>query len=133
MSLQKKKVLHEPTNNQDVERTERLMMYYISDGVFGSFGTLISHSETTTIVPKLHRQVESSEPRYQSILWGPTCDSADKVTSTIWMPELHVGDWLLIYDSGAYTVSLSTDFNGCDKAIIYPVVTAQTGNMFNLF
>ncbi|KAI3360255.1 hypothetical protein L3Q82_014564, partial [Scortum barcoo] len=47
--------------------------------------------------------VESSEQRYRSVIWSPTCDSIDKVTDSYWIPELHVGDWLLIDNMGAYS------------------------------
>ncbi len=70
--------------------------------------------------------VENSEQKYRSFIWGPTCDSIDKVTDSYWIPELHVGDWLLVDNMGAYSVSLSTDFNGFERAHIYPVVTAET-------
>ncbi|XP_068587585.1 ornithine decarboxylase-like [Cebidichthys violaceus] len=49
------------------------------------------------------RVVESSEQRYRSVIWGPTCDIYDKVTDSCWIPELHVGDWLLINNMGAYS------------------------------
>lgn len=76
--------------------------------------------------------VENSERRYRSIIWGPTCDSIDKVTENYWIPELHVGDWLLIDNMGAYSVSLCTDFNGFERAQIYPIVTAETWHALNL-
>lgn len=69
----------------------------------------------------------SSEQRYQSTIWGPTCDSIDKVTDNYWIPELYIGDWLLIDNMGAYSVTVCTDFNGFERAQIYPVLTAETG------
>lgn len=72
------------------------------------------------------QEVESNEPRYQSVIWGPTCDCTDKVADDYWIPELHVGDWLLIDNMGAYTVTLCTDFNGFERAQIYTVVSAKT-------
>lgn len=76
--------------------------------------------------------VESSEQRYRSTIWGPTCDSIDKVTDDYWIPECHVGDWLLVDNMGAYSVSMSTDFNGFERAHIYLVVTAETWHALNL-
>ena len=76
--------------------------------------------------------VESSEQTYRSVIWGPTCDSIDKITDSYWFPELHVGDWLLVDNMGAYTVTLASDFNGFERAHIYPVVTAKTWKALNL-
>ncbi|XP_054464235.1 ornithine decarboxylase-like [Anoplopoma fimbria] len=111
---------------------ERIMVYYLNDGVYGSLSCLINDAAHTTVEPYLYRVVESSEQRYQSVIWGPTCDSIDKVTDSCWMPELDVGEWLLIDNMGAYSVSLSTDFNGFERAHIYPVVTAETWSTLNL-
>ncbi|KAK9535722.1 hypothetical protein VZT92_008087 [Zoarces viviparus] len=111
---------------------DRTMMYYLNDGVYGSLSCLINDAAHTQVEPYLNRVVESSEQRYRSVIWGPTCDSFDKVTDSCWIPELHVGDWLLIDNMGAYSICLSTDFNGFERAHIYPVVTAETWHTLNL-
>jgi ornithine decarboxylase len=49
---------------------------------------------------------------FASTLWGPTCDSIDKITDTALMPELGVGDWLVFENMGAYTIAGSCRFNG---------------------
>ncbi|KAM7372669.1 hypothetical protein PAMP_009821 [Pampus punctatissimus] len=81
---------------------------------------------------KFQEVVEDSEQRYRSVIWGPTCDSSDKITENYWIPELEVGDWLLIDNIGAYSVSICTEFNGFEKGHIYPVVTADTWHTLNL-
>lgn len=45
-------------------------------------------------------------------IWGPTCDSIDKISDTLRMPELQPGDWLLFENMGAYTIAGSCRFNG---------------------
>ncbi|XP_069033774.1 ornithine decarboxylase-like [Embiotoca jacksoni] len=112
--------------------SDRVMMYYINDGVYGSLSCITFDPAHSNLEPYLHRAVESSEPRYKSVIWGPTCDSIDRVTENYWIPELHVGDWLLIDNMGAYSVSVSTDFNSFERADIYPVVSAKTWNALNL-
>ncbi|TWW52969.1 Ornithine decarboxylase [Takifugu flavidus] len=102
---------------------ERLMMYYLSDGVFGSLHFLLINGQVS---PYLHRAVESSEKRYRSVIWGPTCDYIDKIVDNYLVPELHVGDWLLIDNIGAYGISMSTEFNGFERSSIYSVVTNET-------
>ena len=37
-------------------------------------------------------------------LWGPTCDSIDKVNNNFALAELNIGDCLYYVDMGAYTV-----------------------------
>ena len=72
------------------------------------------------------------EARYCSVVWGPTCDSFDKVSDSAMIPELQVGDWLLVHHMGAYSVSLSTDFNGFERAKVFPVVTEETRRLLEL-
>ena len=73
---------------------------------------------------------ESHEQRYRSVIWGPTCDSADKIMDNYVTPELQVGDWFLFTNIGAYSISTSTDFNGFERAHIYFVVTNETWSAF---
>uniref|UniRef100_UPI003AADA818 ornithine decarboxylase-like isoform X1 n=1 Tax=Centroberyx gerrardi TaxID=166262 RepID=UPI003AADA818 len=124
--IAKKVVMEEAAEHNSNENIpDRVMMYYINDGVYGSMSFLISDPVHRKLAPYLHRTVESSEQRYRSVIWGPTCDSMDKITDDCSLPELQVGDWLLFDNMGAYTVCLSTDFNGFEKAHIYSVVTPE--------
>jgi len=49
---------------------------------------------------------------HPTTLWGPTCDSMDKISDGVAMPELQPGDWLVFENMGAYTVAGSCRFNG---------------------
>jgi diaminopimelate decarboxylase len=49
---------------------------------------------------------------FNTTVWGPTCDSMDKVSDTLALPELAVGDWLVYENMGAYTIAGSCRFNG---------------------
>ncbi|KAK5856846.1 hypothetical protein PBY51_008413 [Eleginops maclovinus] len=100
-------------------------MYYINDGVYGSLSCIINDLAHPSIQLLPHRAMALSEPRFRSVVWGPTCDSLDKVSNSVWIPELQVGDWLLVHNMGAYSVSLSSDFNGFEKAQVFPVLTAD--------
>ena len=82
---------------------------YISDGVYGSFNTVLSCHALPGSYPA---PVQSpSEKEYETTIWGPTCDSSDKVC-TLTMAELDIGDWLWFDDMGSYTTSTSSNFNG---------------------
>jgi ornithine decarboxylase len=49
---------------------------------------------------------------YPTSIWGPTCDSIDKISDSLVMPELAIGDWLVFENMGAYTIAGSCKFNG---------------------
>ncbi|XP_074552994.1 ornithine decarboxylase-like [Halichoeres trimaculatus] len=124
--------MKELCNDDDENCPDKMMMYYLNDGVYGSLSCLINDAAHTAVEPYLHRAVDSSEQRYPSVVWGPTCDCLDKVTDSHWFPELHVGDWLLIDNMGAYSVSLTTDFNGFERARIYSVLSSEILHALNL-
>ncbi|XP_041673397.1 ornithine decarboxylase-like, partial [Cheilinus undulatus] len=111
---------------------DKVMMYYLNDGVYGSLSCLINDAAHTSVEPYLPRTVDSSEKTYPTVVWGPTCDCLDKVTDSLWYPELNIGDWLLVDHMGAYSVSLTTDFNGFERANIYSVISADILQALNL-
>jgi len=49
---------------------------------------------------------------HPTTLWGPTCDSIDKICDAVPLPELALGDWLVFENAGAYTIAGSCKFNG---------------------
>lgn len=113
---------------------EPLFMYYLNDGVYGSFNCLLfDHAE---VEPSLLEEVDPEEPVYTSSLWGPTCDGLDCIREEIELPELDAGDWVIFKDMGAYTMSAASTFNGMPKPRCYYVinetywlqVTAAGGN-----
>lgn len=86
--------------------------YYITDGVYGSFNCSIFEEYTPT--PYVISLDESFKKReYQlSTIWGPTCDSTDCILQNALLPEFHIGEWLVFPNMGAYSVCVSTQFNG---------------------
>lgn len=38
------------------------------------------------------------------------------------MPELLIGDWLVWQDMGAYTLSITTTFNGFPTPMVIPII-----------
>ena len=55
-------------------------------------------------------------------LFGPTCDSADRMRGPFPLPEdAREGDWIEIGQLGAYGACLRTGFNGFDRARIVEV------------
>jgi len=94
----------EVPNGKDVSH----IMYYINDGVYGSFNSLLyDHSQVTPIPLNAHlsKLVPSS-------IWGPTCDGMDQVVEKALLPVMSVGDWIIFEDMGAYTLPVASPFNG---------------------
>ncbi|MBV8703050.1 MAG: type III PLP-dependent enzyme, partial [Acetobacteraceae bacterium] len=55
-------------------------------------------------------------------LFGPTCDSADRMEGPFVLPaDVGEGDWIEIGQLGAYGAALRTAFNGFDRARIAEV------------
>ncbi|XP_031813151.1 antizyme inhibitor 2-like [Sarcophilus harrisii] len=94
-----------------MEEGGQRLMYYINDGYYTSFAVLRREKETK--IPQMVKKFSCKPCLYPSTLWGPTCDAFDRLGPTdILLPELHVGDWLIFEDMGAYTHTLSSSFNG---------------------
>ncbi|KAI4205191.1 MAG: hypothetical protein LQ350_000513 [Teloschistes chrysophthalmus] len=100
-------------------------MVTLNDGIYGSFmDCYLSHWERQ---PRIIRCGDGSTPdqgiRYT--IWGPTCDGIDKIVDNVVFDRLlDVGDWLFFTDMGAYSLCLSTSFNGfSSERIVYHVAT----------
>ena len=89
---------------------ELQFMYYINDGVYGAFNCIIFDHQVPRGIPL--DAPAPGMPLHESSIWGPTCDSMDKVESSVLLPELAVGDWLFYPNMGAYTSAAASNFNG---------------------
>ncbi len=113
------------TSRRTIETEEGpTFMYYINDGVYGSFNCLIfDHADLPQprfLIKNLqdfvsHTQAEDCNDGYLSSVWGPTCDSMDCLTKAIKLPQLAVGDWLIFDNMGAYTLVAASRFNGMNN------------------
>ncbi len=80
--------------------------YFIDDGLYGAFsGKLFDQCDYQLMAAK-------SGPARACVVAGPTCDSIDIVARDQMLPELEVGDLLLVPAMGAYTRASATWFNG---------------------
>ena len=61
---------------------------------------------------------------YPCSIWGPTCDSLDKICYAK-LPELAVGDWIMFEEMGAYTISAHSEFNGFKRPQTYYCVKEE--------
>jgi ornithine decarboxylase len=92
----------------DEESGEKVIVYYLNDGIYGSFGCIYFDHNTPTVLPFNER----NDKVHKSRLFGPTCDSIDLISNEIMLPELAIGEWVYVENFGAYTVASSSNFNG---------------------
>jgi diaminopimelate decarboxylase len=105
----------------DENTGEKIFYYYMNDGIYGSFNCIIFDHQKPEILPYNER----NEHKYKSIVFGPTCDSVDKINSELYLPELEIGEWCFVKNFGAYTVASSSDFNGFTKTKCFYIFTDE--------
>ena len=84
---------------------------YLNDGYHQSMHGIVGSNlpinpEVIEIRPRPKR------PSYNTTLWGPTCDSNDKIKENFMFEDVSVDDVLVLQDMGAYTDTLGSTFNG---------------------
>lgn len=84
-------------------------MYYINDGVYGSFNCILYDHQHVVAEPL---KEYTGRKLYSSSIWGPTCDGLDNVIEDIVLPEMDLGDWIVFENMGAYTLPVASPFNG---------------------
>ena len=92
-------------------------MYYINDGVYGSFNCLIFDHATIEPIPL--RDHHGNAEKFPSSIWGPSCDSMDCVAENVMLPVCEIGDWLYFEEMGAYTLAAASGFNGFPPPVCF--------------
>ncbi|KAB0805578.1 hypothetical protein PPYR_02548 [Photinus pyralis] len=98
-------------------------VYYINDGIFGSFNRDYCFNVPITMYPLKNYR---SKNVYSSIIFGVTCATPDRLTNDVTIPNLEIGDWLVFPNMGAYCLSLCTSFNGFSIPHIFYIVNDDT-------
>jgi len=80
--------------------------YVLDEGLYGTFSGVIFDHWTFELESFKHGKKRSAT------FVGPSCDSIDFVRRDVMMPELQLGDRLLVPNCGAYTSASATTFNG---------------------
>lgn len=99
------------------------VMYYINDGVYGSFFDVLNRRRFHGLPLEAHGESCDAVP---SSVWGATCDGLDKVEDGVMLPPLELGSWLVYHNAGAYTISLACGFNGVPIPKVHAVVSTST-------
>jgi ornithine decarboxylase len=92
---------------------------YLNDGVYGSFDEMtlpdwnIDYPRRAFMRTGAGRVVSVGGPRRPFRVYGPTCDTLDKLPRPILLPHtIGDGDWIEFGMIGAYSTALRTRFNG---------------------
>lgn len=99
----------------------RGFMYYVNDGVYGSFNCILFDHNNPVGMPLFDEIAEE----YPTTIWGPTCDSLDKIEDMKQMRHMSVGEWIIYRNMGAYTCSASTTFNGFQRPVAIYVINRE--------
>ena len=96
-------------------------MYYINDGIYGSFNCL--RYDHATVEAEILQGEEGREKReeatFMSSVWGPSCDGEDCVLPEVELPDLEIGAWLFFRNMGAYTLAAGSTFNGMPRPRVH--------------
>ena len=96
----------------DDENNTLASMYYLNDGVYGSFNCIIFDHVTVSPTPfPMNGDFDDRQFRLSTI-WGPTCDSMDCIAQNVVLPEMNIGEWVIFREMGAYTMAAGSSFNG---------------------
>ncbi|OQR89270.1 diaminopimelate decarboxylase [Thraustotheca clavata] len=73
-------------------------------------------------------------PLVKQDIAGPLCFSGDFLAKEILLPQLEVGDYIVIHDTGAYTVAMYSKYNSRPSTAIYGYETSPNGEIsFTIF
>lgn len=91
-------------------------MYYLNDGMYGSFNAMYFDHAVPSIVPYQANNGNKNEAKYESTIFGPSCDSMDKMYDNYLLKEMNIMDKVIIPNFGAYTGAAASAFNGFLKS-----------------
>ena len=89
------------------KKNKNLIYYAIDEGIHGVF----SQCKALNILINCEPLNPKNTKKIHSIIGSHTCDSHD-IVSDMEIEELEIGDWVIYYFIGAYSMSLSSNFNG---------------------
>jgi ornithine decarboxylase len=96
---------------------------FVNDGVYGNLsdaGALGWRFPARRF--RLGEAAGVAAPAADFALWGPTCDSADRMNGPFRLPaDMREGDWVELGQLGAYGACLQTGFNGFGRSALVEV------------
>ncbi len=88
-------------------------LLYLNDGIYGGMTEFrdLGELDRLTVISGDGKTI--SGPKREFVVYGPTCDSLDRVPNRISLPEqIEEEDYILFAGMGAYSSATTTAFNG---------------------
>lgn len=86
---------------------------YLNDGIYGALAEQPVMGMTDRLSVLGADGLSRRGPPRPRLLWGPTCDSLDRIPGTVSLPsDLSEDDYILLHGMGAYSTATVTRFNG---------------------
>ncbi len=86
---------------------------FLNDGIYGGFGESPSMGTVDRVQVFNTKGPVTTDNKTPRIVFGPTCDSLDKLPEPIMLPDdLAEGDYVVFSGMGAYASATITRFNG---------------------
>ena len=102
---------------------------FINDGGYG--GLFDAAHLGFTFPVRLLRHDDAGEPTEPFTLWGPTCDSIDRMDGPFHLPaSVREGDYVEFGNTGAYVRAIAGNFNGYGR---YDEVILDDAPMYSMF
>lgn len=99
---------------------------YLNDGIYGGLADLRDMGLTSRVRVVSPEGVARSGPARPRVVFGPTCDSLDRLPDGLGLPEdAEAGDYVLFAGMGAYSVAMSTRFNGYGLRDVATVLASE--------
>ncbi|GAB4390223.1 type III PLP-dependent enzyme [Albidovulum sp.] len=96
---------------------------FLNDGTYGSLDELPIAGmidRITVLSPEGERRSGAARPR---TIFGPTCDSVDRLPGETGLPgDIAEGDYLIVAGMGAYSTATNTRFNGFGNLTVATVM-----------
>lgn len=99
---------------------------YVNDGLYGSFWELRydAHDQYARRVVHNGQWLEGASNEFE--IFGPTCDSDDKLRTKISLPDdITIGDYIEFGSIGAYSLSGRSDFNGFYSDLVVNITDTE--------
>lgn len=85
------------------------IIYYINDSIYQSFGFKVFGGEK----PQMKfLDIKDEETKYNSCIFGQSCDGIDLIYKNENLPELEIGTKIIVNNFGAYSRASGSGFNG---------------------
>lgn len=88
-------------------------MYYMNDGVYGSFNWILYDRAHVKSLLQNRRKLDVTY--HSASVLGPTCDGLNHIVESCDLPKGHVGDWIFFDKMGVHTVAAASALDGYQR------------------